>query len=54
MYPEISIINFVKNFDPKYKITKSSLSKLKNRKLIIKQVSLVLGLTQENSIKFLV
>ena len=46
MYPDISInlnkyekiIDFVKNFDPKYKITKSSLSNLKNRKLIIKQV----------------
>ena len=45
-YPDISfvlvsydkIIEFVKAFDPKYKISKSSLSHLKNRKLVNKQV----------------
>ena len=45
-YPDISIelnkydkiIEFVKCFDPKYKISKSSLSNLKNRKLINKQI----------------
>jgi len=45
-YPDISlvldrydkIIEFVKTFDPKYKISKSSLSNLKNRKLVNKQV----------------
>ena len=33
-----SIIDFIHNFDPKFKVSKTSLSNLKNRKMIFKQV----------------
>jgi hypothetical protein len=47
LYPEIAfvlntyekIVSFILSFNPKQKISKNSISKLKNRKIVLKQVA---------------